>query len=79
MFSIRVHQPNVPGHRMHECTGYEVKPRPGGAQIVMELRDGTKKTIDILAGGKAYVMGDSGKTVEVVPNEPRTAVMRGAR
>jgi len=78
MFSIKVMLPNVRGHKMHECAEYEVAPRPTGKLIVMKLKDGTTKNVDIPAGGMAYVMGDSGKTVELIrTDEPRTAQMRG--
>lgn len=80
MFSIKVMLPNVRGHKMHECAGYEVTNRPTGKLIVMELKDGTKKNVDIPAGGMAYVMGDSGKTVELIrTDEPRAAQLRGTR
>lgn len=81
MFSIRVHQPNVQGHKMHECQGYEVKPNGSTTTILMSLKDGTTKPITIDRGGMAFVMGDSGKTVEVVrpDSSPRTAQMRGGR
>lgn len=80
MFSIRVHQPNVEGHRMHECLTYELKPTRNGVSIIMELRDGSKKTVDVMTGGEAYVMNDFGKTVDQVRlGSPRTAQMRGGR
>ena len=80
MFSIRVHLPDVSGHQMHECQGYNVRPTASGVTIVMELRDGTKKNLDIPSGAQAFVMGDSGKTVDTVGQAaPRTAQMRGGR
>lgn len=80
MFSIRVHLPNVAGHQMHECQGYKVTPTQRGVTIVMQLRDGTSKNLEIPSGAQAFVMGDSGKTVDTVGSAaPRTAQMRGGR
>lgn len=80
MFSIKVLRPNVSGHKMHEAAEYEVKRVPTGKLIVMKLKDGSTKEVEIPTGGMAYVMGDSGKTVELIrTDEPRTAQMRGGR
>lgn len=81
MFSIREHQPNKPGHTMHECEGYIVEPRGGTMAILMTMKNGSTKVVTIENGGMAFVMGDSGKTVEVVrpSSSPRTASIRGAR
>ena len=81
MFSIRVHQPNVAGHTMHECVGYKVDPRGSTTTVLMTMKDGSTKPVTIENGGMAFVMGDSGKTVEVVrpSSSPRAAVMRGGR
>lgn len=80
MFSIRVHQPDTYGHTMYEGLEYEVKPRDGGVTVLLKKKDGTTQSVSINQGGRAYVMGDSGKTVEVLePGAPRTAQMRGGR
>lgn len=80
MFSIKVLLPNTPGHRMHECVEYEVQRKGDGKVILMDLKDGSKKPVEIPRGAMAYVMGDSGKTVELIrTDEPRTAQLRGGR
>ena len=80
MFSIRVHQPNVAGHTMHECVGYKVDPRGSTTTVLMTMKDGSTKPVTIENGGMAFVMGDSGKTVDTVgQSAPRTAQMRGGR
>lgn len=80
MFSIRVHLPNVAGHQMHECVGYKVRPSAKGVTMLLQLRDGTEKQLDIPSGAQAFVMGDSGKTVDTIGQAaPRTAQMRGGR
>lgn len=80
MFSIRVHLPGVSGHQMHECVGYKVKPTATGVTMLLQLRDGTERPLEIPAGAQAFVMGDSGKTVDTIGQAaPRTAQMRGGR
>lgn len=82
MFSIKLHQPDVPGHRMLECQEYEAQPQADGTiTILMTLKDGSTKPVPIRKGGMAFVMGDGGKTVEVLrpSSSPRTAQLRGGR
>lgn len=82
MFSIKVHQPNVPGHKMHECLEYAAHPKADGTYTVaMKKKDGTTQDITIQRGGMAFVVGDSGKTVDVLrpDSTPRTAQLRGGR
>ena len=78
MFSIRVHPANHPGHSMHECREYEIV--PNGPVVVIRMRDGEgTRDIELTDGGLAFIMGDSGKTVEVVRSRPvRPAQLRGA-
>lgn len=48
--------------------------------MLLQLRDGTEKQLDIPSGAQAFVMGDSGKTVDTIgAAAPRTAQMRGGR
>jgi hypothetical protein len=82
MFTIRVHQPNVRGHAVFECNGYRVVPNGQSTTIVMAQGIGdkaTEKSLLVPEGGLAYVMGDSGKTVEVIRTTARPAQLRGVR
>ena len=79
MFSVRVHLPDKPGHTVHECSGYEVVPHGGNGAITIKMMQGDAVLpVDLPDGGIAFVMGDSGKTVEVIRTH-RSAALRGVR
>ena len=74
MFSIRVHLADNPGHSMYECREYDVILDGAAIVIRMQMADGQRDVL-LRDGGLAFVMGDSGKTVEVV----RSRVARPAK
>lgn len=79
MFAIRVHQPDEQGHDVLECMSYRVRHEPDGSTLMLlEKSQGAEQTIIVKPGGMAYVMGDSGKTVEVVRARGKVATLRGA-
>ncbi len=81
MFSIRVHLANDPGHSVYECKSYDVRPDGTGA-IVISMRgsDGeAERQVAVRNGGLAYVMGDAGKTVEVVRSQAPAAPLKVTR
>lgn len=70
MFTVRVHLAGLPGHSVYECREYGVTPEGSKVVIRMMCADGATREIELKGGGLAYVMGDSGKTVEVIRSRP---------
>lgn len=79
MFSLKVHHPGGVGHDVFECTSYGVRPEATGVVRVLLQQQGGEKEVVIAPGGFAYVMGDGGKTVEVIRARAQGgAQLRGA-
>lgn len=80
MFSIKEHPAGSQDYYVHECTEYKVSTTSTGKTVLMKMKDGSTKPLDLPYGAIAFVMNEGGKTIDIVnPGHGKAAALRGAR